>query len=209
MAHQTDPRVRVLRKYGILVDADPDVLGRIPGRLPPVDGDMTFARWKKEIFGEAAEVGVFSLEYPSGNTRLKTLSGWGGEHVSQVLRHQTSLTRKRKQEELRGLEKELKSLEEALSGAVAEAHVPRDLLEMEVEELEGTLQNSVREFFNRQLPRLGEEITMEQLVKEMLHYMNRVAAEFSRAQAREDRLKEQVDQLQDQVEVLKGQLADQ
>jgi len=201
MAHETDPRVRVLRKYGILIDAEQDVLDRIPGRLPAVDGDMTFHQWKKDIFGEAAEVGVFSLDYPYGNTRMKTLSGWGGEYVSQVIRHQTALTRNRKQAELDELGKRL-------AEAVAEAHVPRELLEMEIEELEDTLQASVRDFFDRQLPRLGEDISMEQLVKEMLHYMNRVAAEFSRAQAREDRLKEQVDQLQEQVEVLKGQLAE-
>jgi len=203
MAHQTDPRVRVLRKYGILIDAEPDVLDRIPGRLPAVDGDMTFHQWKKDIFGEAAEVGVFSLDYPYGNTRMKTLSGWGGEYVSQVIRHQTALTRNRKQAELDELGKRL-------AEAAAEAHVPSELLEMGVEDLEvkGTLQESVRDFFDRQLPRLDEDISMEQLVKEMLHYMNRVAAEFSRAQAREDRLKEQVDQLQEQVEVLKGQLAD-
>lgn len=201
MAYRNDPRVRVLRKYGILIDAEPEVLDSIPGKLPPADGDMTFHQWKLSVFGEVADVGVFSLEWPYGNTKMKTLSGWGGEYVKQVLRHQTKVASRRKQDELEALEQEL-------AEAASEAHVPKELLEEEVDELDDRLQPSVKEFFARELKNVEDDASMGQLLKEMLLFMNNAAAGFAKAQWHNDQCQQQVKALKEQVEDLKRQLGE-
>lgn len=188
MAYWNDPRVRVLKKYGILIDAEPEVLESLPGKLPPADGDMTFNQWKLSVFGEPVDVGIFSLEWPYGNTRMKTLSGWGGEYVKQVLRHQAKVARQRKQEELEALELEL-------AEAAGEAHIPKELLEAEVDDLEGTLQPSVREFFARELENVDDDVSMEQLLQKMLRFMNTAAAGFAQSQQRVEQLQNRLDAL--------------
>ncbi len=188
MAYWNDPRVRVLKKYGILIDAEPEVLESLPGKLPPADGDMTFNQWKLSVFGEPVDVGIFSLEWPYGNTRMKTLSGWGGEYVKQVLRHQAKIARQRKQEELEALELEL-------AEAAGEAHIPKELLEAEVDELEDTLQPSVREFFARELEKVDDDVSMEQLLQKMLRFMNTAAAGFAQSQQRVEQLQNRLDAL--------------
>ncbi|CAO1661536.1 hypothetical protein [Salinicola sp. NYA28a] len=188
MAYWNDPRVRVLKKYGILIDAEPEVLESLPGKLPPADGDMTFNQWKLSVFGEPVDVGIFSLEWPYGNTRMKTLSGWGGEHVKQVLRHQAKIARQRKQEELEALQLEL-------AEAAGEAHIPKELLEAEVDDLEDTLQPSVREFFARELEQVDDDVSMEQLLQKMLRFMNTAAAGFAQSQQRVEQLQNRLDAL--------------
>lgn len=188
MAYWNDPRVRVLKKYGILIDAEPEVLESLPGKLPPADGDMTFNQWKLSVFGEPVDVGIFSLEWPYGNTRMKTLSGWGGEYVKQVLRHQAKVARQRKQEELEALELEL-------AEAAGEAHIPKELLEAEVDDLEDTLQPSVREFFARELENVDDDVSMEQLLQKMLRFMNTAAAGFAQSQQRVEQLQNRLDAL--------------
>ncbi|WP_322529105.1 hypothetical protein R5R73_05840 [Salinicola sp. LHM] len=188
MAYWNDPRVRVLKKYGILIDAEPEVLESLPGKLPPADGDMTFNQWKLSVFGEPVDVGIFSLEWPYGNTRMKTLSGWGGEYVKQVLRHQAKVARQRKQEELEALQLEL-------AEAAGEAHIPKELLEAEVDELEDTLQPSVREFFARELEKVDDDVSMEQLLQKMLRFMNTAAAGFAQSQQRVEQLQSRLDAL--------------
>ncbi|MBZ9557604.1 hypothetical protein KGQ96_05960 [Halomonas coralii] len=194
MAYWNDPRVRILRKYGILIDAEPEVLDSLPGKLPPVDGDMTFNQWKLSIFGEAVDVGIFSLEWPYGNTKMKTLSGWGGESVKEVLNHQTKLTRRRKQEELEALQVEL-------AEAAGQAHVPKGLLEEEVDDLGDTLQPSVKEFFARELKNVEDDVSVQQLLQKMLLFMNSAAAGFAQCQ-------QQVENLQKRLDGVDGGLKD-
>lgn len=188
MAYWNDPRVRVLKKYGILIDADPEVLASLPGRLPAAEGDMTFHQWKLNVFGEPVEVGIFSLEWPYGNTKMKTLSGWGGEHVKQVLRHQARIAKQRKQAELEALQLEL-------AEAAGEAHIPKELLEAEVGDLEETLQPSVKAFFASKLESLDEDVSVEQLLQEMLRFMNSAAAGFAKSQQRVEQLQQRLDEL--------------
>lgn len=99
MAYRNDPRVRVLKKYGILIDADPEELASLPGRLPPASG---------------------------------------------------------------------------------EAHIPKELLEAEVDDLEETLQPSVKALFASKLESLDEDVSVEQLLQEMLRFMNSAAADFAK-----------------------------
>ncbi|MBZ9573733.1 hypothetical protein [Modicisalibacter sp. MOD 31.J] len=186
MAYWNDPRVRILRKYGILIDAEPEVLDSLPGKLPPVDGDMTFNKWKLSVFGEAVDVGIFSLEWPYGNTKMKTLSGWGGEYVKEVLNHQTKLTRQRKQEELEALQLEL-------AEAAGQAHVPKGLLEEQVDDLEDTLQPSVKEFFARELKNVEDDVSVQQLLQKMLLFMNSAAAGFAQCQQQVETLQKRLD----------------
>ena len=201
MAHWNDPRVRVLKKYGILIDAEPEVLASLPGKLPAADDDMTFHQWKLSVFGEPVDVGIFSLEWPYGNTKMKTLSGWGGEHVKQVLRHQTKVAKQRKQEELEALELEL-------AEAASQAHVPKELLEAEVDDLGEKLQESVREFFVRELENVEDDVSVEQLLQKMLRFMNASAAEFAKTQRKHKQCQQQVEALEEQVKDLKRQLGE-
>lgn len=201
MAYWNDPRVRILKKYGILIDAEPEVLGSLPGKLPAVDGDMTFHQWKLSIFDELVDVGIFSLEWPYGNTKMKTLSGWGGEYVKQVLRHQTKAANQRKQEELDALQLKL-------AEAVGEAHIPKELLDAEVDDLADTLQPSVRQFFDRELKNVEDDVSVEQLLQKMLSFINSAAAGATQARRREERCQQQVEQLQRQVEELRQKLGE-
>lgn len=202
MAYWNDPRYRVLKKYGILIDAAPEVLERLPGQLPPVEGDMTFHQWKLSVFGEAVDVGIFSLEWPYGNTRMKTLSGWGGEHVKQLLRHQTKVARKHKQAEM-------DALELALAEVAGEAHVPKELLEAEVDDLGNSLQPSVQEFFARELENVDDDVSVEQLLQKMLRFMNAAAAGFAQCQQRVEQQEKQLEQLHRQGQPPKAPLDDQ
>ncbi|OLO10467.1 hypothetical protein BTW10_14000 [Chromohalobacter japonicus] len=189
MAYWNDPRVRVLKKYGILIDAEPEVLDSLPGKLPPADGDMTLHQWKLSIFGEPVDVGIFSLEWPYGNTKMKTLNGWGGEYVKQVLRHQAKVAKQRKQGELEALQLEL-------AEAAGKAHVPKELLEAEVDDLEDSLQPSVKEFFARELEKVDDDVSMEQLLQKMLRFMNTAAAGFAQSQQRIEKLQKRLDALE-------------
>lgn len=192
MAYWNDPRFRVLKKYGILIDAEPEVLAGLPGKLPPADDEMTFHQWKLSVFGEPVDVGIFSLEWPYGNTKMKTLSGWGGEHVKQVLRHQTKVAKQRKQEELEALQLEL-------AEAAGEAHIPKELLEAEIDDQADTLQPSVREFFANKLEHLDDNVSMQRLLQEILQFINSAAAGFAKSQQRIAQKEQQIENLQKQI----------
>ena len=188
MAYWNDPCVRILNKYGILVDAEPEVLDQLPGLLPPYDGDMTFHQWKLGTFGDAVEVAVYAPMLPAGNTRMKTLANeWGGEHVKRVLRRRDALARQRKQDEL-------EALQQGLSDAAGEAQVPKALLEAEVDDLDDHLQPSVREFFERELPGVQEDVSIDELLQKMLRFMNDAAGGFARERRRADDLQHRLDE---------------
>jgi len=188
MAYWNDPRVRVLKKYGILIDANSEVLDSLPGKLPPADGDMTFHQWKLGIFGESVDVAIFSLEWPNGNTKMKTMSGWGGEHVKQVLLHQTKIAKQHKQEEL-------KALQQKLEGLADQTHVSKELLEIEVDDLSDELQPSVKAFFTRELENVNDDVSVEQLLQKMLRFMNSAAAGFAQSEQLVEQLQKQLDEL--------------
>ena len=188
MAYWNDPRVRVLKKYGILIDANPEVLNSLPGKLPTADGDMTFHQWKLGVFGEPVDVAIFSLEWPNGNTKMKTMSGWGGEHVKQVLLNQTKVARRRKQEELTALQQELEDLAD-------QTLVSKELLEIEVDDLSGELQPSVKAFFARELDNVRDDVSAEQLLQKMLRFMNSAAAGFAQSEQLVGQLQKKLDEL--------------
>tara|TARA_R110001583_G_scaffold183409_1_gene342023 strand:+ start:4182 stop:4760 length:579 start_codon:yes stop_codon:yes gene_type:complete len=188
MAYWNDPRVRVLKKYGILIDADPDVLNSLPGKLPAANGDMTFHQWKQAVFGEPVDVAIFSLEWPNGNTKMKTMNGWGGEHVKQVLLNQTKVARRRAQDELTALQQELEDL-------ANETPVSKELLDIELDDLSGELQPSVKSFFARELDNVSEDVSVGQLLQKMLRFMNSAAAGFAQSEQVVGKLQKKLDEL--------------
>lgn len=159
---------RILKAYSLIVDFD----GK-PSRenVPaPKDGE-TYKQWKKRVLGNAVtDVVIYAPIDPGPQRKISTLQNLAGaEHLEKMFKTVEKTKDKQK----------TTAIEEAISDTKQKlTSFPKDDLEILLDELGGTLELSVRQFFDRFLKSARTDIDTEELLRALLLTYNDVVRRY-------------------------------
>lgn len=167
MSNKEEYCFRVMRKYGLLVDFEGEPSKtNVPDLLE--GNDETMAHWFKRVLGpDVQNVVVYYPEEIDGKRKLARVQNMvGSAHLRQVVRAQAKV--KDAQAEVKK-EKAVEKVERQLST------FSKDTLEDHLAELGDGLEESVKEFFQRQINNSSDDIDAGLLLKELIKHYNDVA----------------------------------
>jgi hypothetical protein len=155
----------IAEKYGLIVNfKGAPHSTRVPSPLDEGD-DETFSQWTKRVLGDdVTDVSVWVPRKYGGSKRMRNVQSDAAFVHVKLLFHSVRRmeTRKRRM----AAEAAVEEVQRKLEG------VPKDTLEDLLAELEGDLQPSVREFFDRFLDAAEEDIATEDLLRSLIGQYN-------------------------------------
>lgn len=164
---------RVLRKYGLLVDFDGEV-NRVNVPEPLEGNDETLTRWIQRVLGpNVSNVVVYLPESAAGMRKINKLqSKVNASHLQGILRAQAKV--KNAQAEIK-TEKAVEKVGRLYST------LPKDTIHDLLLELGDSLEESVEDFFKRQIDESSDDIPTEDLLRKLINSYNNVARKFRKA----------------------------
>jgi len=177
MSNKEEYCFRIMRKYGLLVDfAGDPAKANVPDSLE--DNDETMAHWFKRVLGsDVQDVVVYCPIVVDGKRKLARVQETVGfEHLRKVVRAQAKV--KDAQAEVKK-EKAIEKVEKQLST------FSKDTIEDHLAELGDGLEESVKEFFERQINNSPADVDAGRLLKELIKHYNDVACALRRSKLRD------------------------
>jgi len=147
-----------------MIDAPKGVLTSL-GRLPKIIDNETFKQWKQRVLGDSkTKVMVYVPYEPSPQTRISTLQkDCGGDYLNLIFSRYGRFKDKQTSEATQEVEQDII---EQLST------LPKETLQVILDDLEGKLEPSVEEFFKRYLDSEEENIDTESIMKDLIGTYN-------------------------------------
>lgn len=161
---------RVLRKYGLLVNFEGEVT-RVNVPEPLVDNDETLKQWIKRVLGpDVHNVVVYMPETTSGMRKIARLQATvDAGHLQQVVHAQSKV---KNAQAVVKVEKAVEKIEHLFST------LPKGAIQDHLAEFGESLEPAVREFFERQIAELPDDVSKEVLLKSLIKSFNDVACEY-------------------------------
>ncbi|WP_447878695.1 hypothetical protein [Serratia fonticola] len=154
---------RILKTHSVIVDFDGEPhLTNVPG---VVEGE-TFKQWKMRVLGpDATNVVVYYPDTPTPQTRMHNLKvTYSAKHVERMFRDFGRIK----------YGKKLLAVENSISETEARfSYVPRETLEILIDEKRGSLEPAVQEFFKEFLKPENGDFDIESLLGKLIDNYNK------------------------------------